>query len=106
MLIDSNIIIYAAKAEHADLRAFIAEHTPAVSAISYVEVLGYHRLTEEERQHLGVFCCRSGFVSFQRGVGSSSKTTPTQKDNPGRCTCGSHRSRTQFYPRDAECERL
>ena len=40
MLIDSNIIIYAAKSEHATLRAFIAEHTPAVSAISYIEVLG------------------------------------------------------------------
>ena len=55
MLIDSNIIIYAAKAEHADLCAFIAQHTPAVSAISYVEVLGYHRLTEQERQHFEVF---------------------------------------------------
>ena len=49
MLIDSNIIIYAAKPEHDALRRFIAEHTPAVSAVSYVEVLGYHRLTEQER---------------------------------------------------------
>jgi predicted nucleic acid-binding protein len=49
MLIDSNIIIYAAKSEHDALRTFIIEHTPAVSAISYVEVLGYHLLTEQER---------------------------------------------------------
>jgi predicted nucleic acid-binding protein len=51
MLIDSNIIIYSAQASYADLRRFIADHAPAVSAISYVEVLGYHRLNEQHRQH-------------------------------------------------------
>jgi len=55
MLIDSNIIIYAAQVEHAALREFIAQQAPAVSAISYVEVLGYHRLTEQERQHFEAF---------------------------------------------------
>ncbi len=55
ILIDSNIIVYAAKPEYADLRRFIAEHAPAVSAISYVEVLGYHRLTEAERRHFETF---------------------------------------------------
>ena len=49
MLLDSNIIIYASQPEHTNLRAFIAEHAPAVSAISFVEVLGYHGLTPEER---------------------------------------------------------
>ena len=62
MLLDSNIIIYAAKPEHADLRRLIAEHAPAVSAVSVVEVLGYHRLTAPERQHFEEFspprpCC-------------------------------------------------
>ena len=55
MIIDSNIIIYAALPEHEDLRELIATHTPFVSAISYVEVLGYHGLTEEERQHFTAF---------------------------------------------------
>lgn len=55
MLIDSNIIIYASKPEYADLRRFIAEYAPAVSAISYVEVLGYHKLTDSERQDLEAF---------------------------------------------------
>jgi predicted nucleic acid-binding protein len=55
MLIDSNIIIYASQPAHADLRRFIAEHTPAVSAISYVEVLGYHKLMDNERQDLETF---------------------------------------------------
>ena len=55
MLIDSNIIIYAAKPEHSGLRKFIEEHEPAVSAVSYVEVLGYHKLSEQERQHFEEF---------------------------------------------------
>jgi predicted nucleic acid-binding protein len=55
MLLDSNIIIYAAQAEHASLRKFIADHAPAVSVISSIEVLGYHRLREEERQFLERF---------------------------------------------------
>jgi predicted nucleic acid-binding protein len=55
MLLDSNIIIYAAQAEHAALRKFIAEHAPAVSVISAIEVLGYHSLRNEERQFLERF---------------------------------------------------
>lgn len=52
MLLDSNIIIYAARPEHGELRAFLAEKPIAVSAITRVEVLGYHRLTQPEREIL------------------------------------------------------
>lgn len=45
MILDSNSIIYAAKPEYDFLREFIAENSPSVSAASYVEVLGYHKLT-------------------------------------------------------------
>lgn len=55
MLLDSNIIIYAAQPEATELRTFIAEHSPAVSAISVVEVLGYHRITAEEREDFEAF---------------------------------------------------
>ena len=55
MLLDSNIIIYAARPEHEALRRFIAEHAPRVSAVSYVETLGYYRLDDEERQFLEAF---------------------------------------------------
>jgi predicted nucleic acid-binding protein len=51
MLVDSNIIIHSAQPSYADLRRFFADHAPAVSAISYVEVLGYHRLNEQHRQY-------------------------------------------------------
>lgn len=55
MLVDSNIIVYAALPEHERLREFIAEHAPAVSVVSHVEVLGCHRLEEEERRHFEEF---------------------------------------------------
>lgn len=55
MLLDSNIIIYAGQPDHAALRRFIETHTPAVSVISYIEVLGYHKLTAEDRQFLEQF---------------------------------------------------
>lgn len=55
MLLDSNIIIYAAQPAYSALRTFIAENAPAVSAVSYVEVLGYHRLTDEDRKHFEEF---------------------------------------------------
>jgi predicted nucleic acid-binding protein len=44
MLLDSNILIYAAQPEHASLRDLIVQRTPAVSVISVIEVLGFHRL--------------------------------------------------------------
>lgn len=49
MLLDSNIIIYSVQPAHAALRTFIATNSPAVSAISYVEVLGFHRLSVADR---------------------------------------------------------
>ncbi|MBD2184769.1 type II toxin-antitoxin system VapC family toxin [Planktothrix sp. FACHB-1355] len=55
MLIDSNIIIYASQAEYPHIRQFIGENDIAVSALSYVEVLGYHRLTEESRLYFEEF---------------------------------------------------
>jgi len=55
MLLDSNIIIYSAQPAHADLRAMIAASAPAVSAISVVEVLGYHKLPDPERAHFEEF---------------------------------------------------
>lgn len=55
MLLDSNIVIYAARPENQALRGFIATHAPAVSVVSYVEVLGYHRLAEQDRRYFEDF---------------------------------------------------
>ena len=55
MLLDSNIVIYAAKPEYSPARQFIQRHSPVVSAISYLEVLGFHRLIPAERAHFEAF---------------------------------------------------
>lgn len=68
MLIDSNIIIYAAQEAHDDLRRFVAQNAPTVSAVSYVEVLGYHRLTEQERQHFEAFFVAATILPLSQDV--------------------------------------
>jgi toxin FitB len=68
MLIDSNIIIYAAQVQHSALRQFIARHTPAVSAVSYVEVLGYHGLNLAEQQHFEAFFAAATILSLTQPV--------------------------------------
>jgi toxin FitB len=56
MLADSNIVIYSAQSQHAKIKDFILEHHPiSVSAISYLEVLGYHLLDAEAQHYFEVF---------------------------------------------------
>ena len=52
MLLDSNIVIYAAEPNYAAAREFITTHNTSVSVISKVEVLGYHQLSDENRLKL------------------------------------------------------
>lgn len=49
ILADSNLIIYAANGENPDLVDWFAENKPVVSAISLIEVLGYHKLKPSEK---------------------------------------------------------
>lgn len=55
MLLDSNIIIYAAQAPYRRVREFIAREAPHVSVISYVEVVGYYRLSDVARRYFRRF---------------------------------------------------
>ncbi len=48
-LIDSNILIHAAKPEHTSLKNLLSGGNVAVSNISKLEVLGYHKITEEQK---------------------------------------------------------
>lgn len=68
MLLDSNVIIYSAQPENEFLRRLIAERAPAVSAVSYVEVLGYHRLTEEERRYFAAFFAEARVLPLAQPV--------------------------------------
>lgn len=54
-LLDSNIVIGAAKMGGEALFGWIDEGPHSVSAVTYIEVLGYHRLTDEDRADLEAF---------------------------------------------------
>lgn len=62
MLLDSNIIIYAIRSEYENVREFIARNNPAVSAVSYLEVMGYHRLTLEDQRDFSAFFSESRII--------------------------------------------
>jgi predicted nucleic acid-binding protein len=51
ILADSNLLIYAV-AQNTALVDWFAENKPAVSAVSLVEVLGYHQLSSADRNAL------------------------------------------------------
>lgn len=50
-LIDSNIIIYSVQDEYAHLRSIIKSPGSFTCQISYIEVLGYHKITDEEKHY-------------------------------------------------------
>ena len=52
MLLDSNIIIYSFLPDFQTLQAFVNNRDTACSAVSYVETLGYHKLSEDEKHYL------------------------------------------------------
>jgi predicted nucleic acid-binding protein len=67
-MLDSNLIIYAARPEYPGLRRLIAASSPAVSAVSVVEVLGYHKLSADERAHFEAFFAASEVLPLSDAV--------------------------------------
>jgi len=55
MILDSNIVIYANSSTGAQLREWVASKHRAVSEITRLEVLGYHRLDDDQRHLLTLF---------------------------------------------------
>ncbi|MEZ0610228.1 type II toxin-antitoxin system VapC family toxin [Fibrella sp. WM1] len=56
IIVDSNIIIYAAKAEYAFLRALLIKKGTYLSSISKVEALGFQQITSDDERYLkGLF---------------------------------------------------
>ena len=55
MLWDSNIVIYSSLPEHAFLQQWSEDYSVEVSAISYLEVLGYHRLKTQDKSYFERF---------------------------------------------------
>ena len=52
ILADSNLIIYAASGKYPALIEWFAENKPVVSAVTLLEVLGYHKLKADEKTTL------------------------------------------------------
>ncbi len=50
-ILDSNIIIYSGQPEYAYLRELIFDKQNAVSKITHLEVLGFHRLNDTEKDY-------------------------------------------------------
>jgi len=50
-LVDSNIIVYSNLPQYEYLRNFFIDDLAAVSEISRVEMLGYHKLTSKEERY-------------------------------------------------------
>lgn len=55
MLLDSNIIIYSFRPEYRKLQRFVNNSEIFCSAISCVETLGYHKLSDDEKYYLQSF---------------------------------------------------
>ena len=52
MLLDSNIVIGAAKPGGESLAVYVADATACISIITRIEALGYHLLTAEEEKEI------------------------------------------------------
>ena len=70
MLLDSNVIIYATLPlpESEAVLGFVESQSPRVSAISYLEALGYHRLTDAARNVLAAFFSRTTLIPIDPPV--------------------------------------
>jgi len=55
MILDSNILINASLPDYKFLRGLIKKESPKVSAITKVEVLGYHKLSSKAEGYLNAF---------------------------------------------------
>lgn len=68
MILDSNIIIYSARPEYPGLRKWIEVNSPAVSAVSVVEVLGYHQITSSDKIHFEQFFAAAEILPLDYAV--------------------------------------
>ncbi|MEM6697251.1 MAG: type II toxin-antitoxin system VapC family toxin, partial [Bacteroidota bacterium] len=50
-VLDSNIIIYSIYPEYSYLRSLVSDRNNAVSAVSIVETLGYHKISADDKKY-------------------------------------------------------
>jgi predicted nucleic acid-binding protein len=68
MIVDSNVVIYSILPDMLSIREFLRDHQPAVSAITMVEVLGFHRLVPEDRTQFEAYFGVTDILPLDRPV--------------------------------------
>lgn len=79
MLIDSNIAIYASQSQHLALRLFLDSISRSVSIVSYVEALGYHRLTADAEDYIMDFFRGSSVLPLSDAVAQEAVSLRQQR---------------------------
>ncbi len=68
MLLDSNILIYSVNPAYPQLRGVVADSESLVSAITYVEVLGFHKLLPAEKLDLEQIFAAIAILPISRAI--------------------------------------
>jgi predicted nucleic acid-binding protein len=68
MLLDTNIVIYASTPDYPTLRALASKPGTKVSLVSYVEALGWNKITTPERQRLEHFFSNADVLPVSKAV--------------------------------------
>ena len=67
-IIDSNLLIYSAKEEYMYLRAELKSEDTHISAISTIEVLGYHKITYTDKVYFETMFRRLSIIPITDSV--------------------------------------
>ena len=62
ILMDSNLIIYVTSGQYPELTSWFLDNAPSASAVSMVEVLGFHSLKSSEKAELERFFSRLNVI--------------------------------------------
>ena len=79
MIVDSNLLILASKPEHPEIRDWLAEARPSLSAISRVEVLGYQKMVASELGQLQLILARLRMIPITDPILDEAITLKQQK---------------------------
>lgn len=78
MLIDSNILIYGASGEYPALDTILDRTDLAVASVTRIETLGYHDLSEIERNWLATAFARMEILALEDAVAQRAITLRQQ----------------------------
>ena len=68
VFLDSNIIIYTGLVDQVSLRNWLQTRTLVVSAISLLEVLGYHKISPKDFRYFKSFFSECEVIPVQRDI--------------------------------------